>query len=271
MKPSLTLLIPSLVAACFLSGCFVGKWRPAPLVQGSRTDPATDFARLRQLFETNGGQLVRPEDDGAEVRWRETTLFRLYELQAHTVVIFPYNWTPSHFEMIVFAGHLKPGVTDIAHAIYVDYDSKTMTFFNNTIDFALTPPHLSDIRLGGYCFGQAHADAAKVYDALLHKIWNYSTRGGREQGKLRMDTFMGSPNRGTGELESTKGLVRIDPYFVNGRLVYMYLVLNSPGIYEYQFSPPKGGYEIQATGRFTLTRPPGGKGTSPRCGKGVDK
>lgn len=102
--------ILAVVASVSLSCAYhpFGRFAPPRLVQGSKPDPVEDYTRLRELFRKNGGDLVTAEDQ--TVTWKDTSMFRMFEFKHHTVVIFPYNWTPERYNVIIVAGHINPEV-----------------------------------------------------------------------------------------------------------------------------------------------------------------
>jgi hypothetical protein len=116
----------------------MGRYSTPQLVPVVKPDPAQDFARLRQQFVEMGGELICPDDD--VVAWKETSMFRIFELKHHTIVIVPYNWGTAVYNIIIFAARIKPGL-DPYEAIQFDFKSgPDARCWNTGIDWNVSEP-----------------------------------------------------------------------------------------------------------------------------------
>lgn len=126
--------------------------------RAQRPDPGVDFKRLHEHFRKRGGSLVSRDD--ALVKWKDTALFRMFEFKHHTVVIYPYTWSPSGFDVIMFAGHVRD-YDNVFDAIFYEYDAAPVIAYRNVgMDLDVRSPSLRDVGFEGFYLGQPHKDVA---------------------------------------------------------------------------------------------------------------
>ena len=224
-----------------------GKYAPPPLktVSTAPTKAQEDFTRLRDLFKSYGGSPVTPSD--RIVRWKDTKMFRLFELQDHSLVMFPHNWTSARFEVIVFAGHVKD-YHDLFGSIFYKHETpppgSDCPYVNRTMDLDPTKPGLDRVRFMDFYLGQRRQEAIDRQEAYLRSYW----RGHPDQYKLRMDNMSRlSTGHSRGERVPVQFYIKWD----DGRLAYAdFHIKGMPLLRGYSISRPQ--CPVIDEGEFTL-------------------
>jgi len=108
MKKILSISFVFAICSIFMASCYIyypGRYAPPKLETAKKPDPVEDYLKLKALFEKYDGKLAA--DDDTVVKWKDCEYYRLFEFKNHSVAIFPYNWDEEHFDLYIFAGHLK--------------------------------------------------------------------------------------------------------------------------------------------------------------------
>jgi len=226
----------ALAAVCVLVDALMGadreparrrrSYAPPPLVhhEGGKPDPQEDFVALCKFAEAHGGRLVTADDE--VVKWRDTYLFRMFELKHHTVVIFPYDWTEDRFDLIVFAGHVKDYKNAFASVFYKLHDEERY-YYNDTMAIDLSPPAVGDVSFEGFHLGESGQD-------LALREWEYKRRTSSDESHINA-CVRGALVR-PGRIDANRGELYFGIHFEDGRVSYMN--------WYHKATPQLGGYKI---------------------------
>lgn len=202
----------SLASAILLfSGmCCMGRYSAPKLVPVVKPDPAQDFARLRKLLVAMDGELVCSDDDF--VTWEDTSIFRVFELKHHTVVIFPCNWDASVYNIIIFAGRIKPGL-DPYDAIQFKFVSGPGAHCWNTgIEWNPDDPLLKSVHFADLRLGEAEVEAVQTQE-------RYIRRSGQDVHEQNIE--IGVLAGWQGWLEARRADTHVGMACIDGRLAYI--------------------------------------------------
>jgi hypothetical protein len=203
-------------------------YAPIKLVKGKKTNPIEDFDNLNRLFFKSNGNLTSSNDE--IVRWKDTKMFRLFELDHHTVVIFPYNWDRDGFDLIFFAGHVI-NYDNLFNSIRFRYrpnSEEGTDYINNTMIFNLSDPSIKSIRFEGFNFGDSLDTVKKKQIPIIEKRW----KNNKEQKDLRVSFLTAAKDHVWGKAVRSKFRL----YFHNNQVVYMHFWKEG--------FPQLGGYSI---------------------------
>ncbi len=188
----------------------IGNYSIPKLVPVVKPDPQQDFQRLRTQFQTMGGELVSSDDD--TVTWKDTAMFRLFELKHHTVVVFPYNWNKNGYNIIIFAGRTKPEL-DPYDAIQFNFESGPNAHCWNTgIDWNVLDPQLSQIHFENFNLGEPVDHAISQQTDFIRKHITDLDEQNSQIGVLA---------GWKGWLEANRGNLHLGMAYIDGKLAYI--------------------------------------------------
>jgi hypothetical protein len=203
-------------------------YSPVSLVKGEKPDPIKDLNKLKKMFNSFDGNLISNNDK--VVRWKDTKMFRMFEFERHTVVIFPYNWGFSGFDLIIFSGRVKD-YNNLFKSIRYKYKPSTQLktdYFNDTMVFDISNPYISEIGFEGFYFGDSLETVKKKQIPRIERRWSKNS----DQKKLRMSFLTAAKDHVWGTADRSKFRL----FFKNGQVVYMHFWIEG--------FPQLGGYSI---------------------------
>jgi hypothetical protein len=220
----------------------MGNYSTTKLVPIEKPDPQQDFQRLRIQFQTMGGELVSSDDD--TVTWKDTAMFRMFELKHHTVVVFPYNWEKDSYNIIIFAGRIKPDM-DPYDAIQFNFESGPNAHCWNTgIDWNVSDPQISQIHFENLSLGEPVDTAiSQQTDFIRHHISDL------DQQNSQIGVLAGWK----GWLETNRGNLHLGMAYIDGKLAYISInPIRGPRLDGYSIGHPQN--PVLAQGIFDISK-----------------
>jgi hypothetical protein len=188
------------------------KYSLPKLYDGPKPDPKDNFFHLNDVFAKYNGRLYSSK--GEIVKWRDTKMFRLYELARYSVVVFPYDWNQGEFEVILFSGHVRDyeNLYDSIRVKYKPNSEKTIYYVNDSILFGQASNVPDGIGLDGFVVGENKLSTEKKAISLVNAAWQ-----DKNQRKIRTDLITLGKNHMSGETKALKYFL----FFEHDHLVYM--------------------------------------------------
>lgn len=244
---------PLTVSLLLLAGMScMGRYSIPQLVPVVKPDPAQDFARLREQVLGMGGDFVCSDDD--LVSWKDTSMFRIFELKHHTVVVFPYNWGDPVYDIIIFSGRIKPGL-DPYEALQFDFKSGSdAQCWNTGIEWNVSEPVVSQVHFQDLYLGDSEKRVVALQAAYIERTITDPQDRQNEIGVL---------TGWRGWLEAHRSDTHLGMACVNGKLVYIEISpIGRATLGGFAIENPKS--PIIARGTFTIGNAKGNaKGDTP--------
>jgi hypothetical protein len=211
MIQTLTLLLVT-----FAGLSCVGRYSPPQLVPVVKPDPQQDFARLQKQFAAMGGKLVCSDDDVAT--WKDTNMFRIFELKHDTVVIFPYNWGTAVYNIIIFAGRIRPDLNPYDAILFDSVQGPNARVWNTGIDWSVSDPAILQIHFQDLHFGDSEKNVIALQTAYIRDP-AYTDYGPAPYAGLR-DNAIAMLTVCKGWMDAQRSNLNVRMATIDGKLAY---------------------------------------------------